>query len=172
LAYLIISLNEKFDELTLITYEGFSIIPNILVSLVQNNLPWKNKLKNFIDFYKADLPNIEGLDAELDQILSAELEKRINENRERLSGPIIKCIVYCGKTNQALGGHRDDSTQDSKHRGNFKDLIEFRIESGDVKLKEHLETDQKNLTYLSKTTQNQSSATFMFICDTIFTNGR
>ena len=43
-----------------------SIIPNILVNLVQNNLPWKNKLKNFIDFYKADLPNIEGLDGELD----------------------------------------------------------------------------------------------------------
>jgi hypothetical protein len=50
----------------LITYEGLSIIPNILVNLVQNNLPWKNKLKNFIDFYKADLPNIEGLDGELD----------------------------------------------------------------------------------------------------------
>jgi hypothetical protein len=29
-------------------------------------LSWKNKLKNFIDFYKADLSNIEGLDAELD----------------------------------------------------------------------------------------------------------
>ena len=66
LAHLITSLNEKFDESTWITYEGFSIIPNILVNLVQNNLPWKNKLKNFIDFYKADLPNIEGLDAELD----------------------------------------------------------------------------------------------------------
>jgi hypothetical protein len=39
---------------------------HVFSSLVQNNLPWKNKLKNFIDFYKADLPNIEGLDAELD----------------------------------------------------------------------------------------------------------
>ena len=66
LAHLITSLNEKFDESTLITYEGFSIIPNILVNLVEKSLPWKSKLENFIDFYQADLPNIEGLDAELD----------------------------------------------------------------------------------------------------------
>jgi hypothetical protein len=72
------TVNEKFDKSTLITYEGLSIIPNILVNLVQNNLPWKNKLKNFIDFYNADLPNIEGLDAELDMWET----RRVKESRE------------------------------------------------------------------------------------------
>ena len=67
-------------------------------------------------------------------------------------------IALC-KTNQALRGHRDDLTQDSEQQGNFKDLIDFRIESGDIKLKEHLETASKNLTYLSKTTQNQLIST-------------
>jgi hypothetical protein len=55
----------------------------------------------------------------------------IRRIRKKLS-PIIKCIFYCGKTNQALKGHRDDSTQDSEQQGNFKELIEFRIESEDV----------------------------------------
>ena len=35
LAHLITSLNEKFDEWTLITYEGFSIIPIVLVEDVK-----------------------------------------------------------------------------------------------------------------------------------------
>ena len=41
LAHLITSLNEKFDQSTFISYEGFSIIPNILVSLVEKNCPGK-----------------------------------------------------------------------------------------------------------------------------------
>ena len=44
LAHLITSLNENFDESTLITYEGFSIIPNLLVEDVKNQVPWKDKL--------------------------------------------------------------------------------------------------------------------------------
>ena len=33
---------------------------------VKNQVPWKDKLKNFVDFYKSDLPNVEGLYSELD----------------------------------------------------------------------------------------------------------
>ena len=67
-------------------------------------------------------------------------------------------------------GHRDDSTQDGE-QGNFKELMDYRMASGDIKLKEHLETASKNLTYLSKTTQNQLiSATSKFIRDTILKN--
>ena len=61
LAQLITSLNGKFDKSTLITYEGFSIIPNVLVEDVKNQVPWKDKLKNFVDFYKSNLPNVKGL---------------------------------------------------------------------------------------------------------------
>ena len=41
---------------------------------------------------------------DIDQLLSAKLEKRVKENREKLS-TIVKCILLCGKTNQALRGH-------------------------------------------------------------------
>ena len=34
--------------------------------MVEKQLPWKDKLRKFVDFYKTDLPNIEGLDTELD----------------------------------------------------------------------------------------------------------
>ena len=110
-----------------------------------------------LQLFKASMQNKR---KDIDELLSAQVEKRIKENRERLS-PIVKCILHCGKTNQALRGHRDDSTQDREQQGNFKDLIEFRIESGDAKLKEHLETASKNQIYLS---------TSKFIRDTILTN--
>ena len=126
----------------------------------------KNSITDF-QLFKASMQNKR---RDTDELLSAQLEKRVKENREKLS-PIVKCILLCGKTNQALRGHRDDSTQSDEKQGNFKDLIEFRIDSGDVKLKEHIETADKNMTYLSKTTQNQLiSATSKFIRNAILTN--
>ena len=61
-------------------------------------------------------------------------------------------------------GHRDDSNHSEKQQGNFRTLVDFRVDAGDVKLKEHLETMKRNETYLSKTTQNQLiEATAKFI---------
>ena len=41
----------------------------------------------------------------------------------------------------ALRGHRDDSTTvDKKHQGNFRSLLDFRIDAGDKVLEEHLAT--------------------------------
>ena len=56
----------------------------------------------------------------------------------------------------ALRGHRDDATNlDKTHQENFKSLLDFQIDAGDVHLKEHLETCAKNASYISKTTQNE-----------------
>jgi len=41
------------------------------------------------------------------------------------------------------------------NEGNFRELIKFRIESGDLTLKSHLEDIEKRATYISKTTQNE-----------------
>ncbi|XP_065572736.1 52 kDa repressor of the inhibitor of the protein kinase-like [Artemia franciscana] len=41
------------------------------------------------------------------------------------------------------------------NEGNFQELLRYRAESGDSKLKEQLKTSVKNATYISKTTQNQ-----------------
>ena len=39
--------------------------------------------------------------------------------------------------------------------GNFIELLNFRVDAGDLILKEHLLSAQKNSTYISKTTQNE-----------------
>lgn len=79
--------------------------------------------------------------------------ERINKNREILKA-ILKCIEFCGRQGISLRGHRDDDTSTSLNKGNFKALIDFRAESGDTSLKEHLETCARNASYTSKNTQN------------------
>ncbi|CAF1227009.1 unnamed protein product [Rotaria sordida] len=87
-------------------------------------------------------------------------QNEILENRARLK-PIIETIVFCGKQNIALRGHRDDgntiiaSEASLANEGNFCALLLYRIQSGDEVLKKHLERCNKNATYISKTTQNQ-----------------
>lgn len=54
----------------------------------------------------------------------------------------------CGQQGIALLGHRDDSTS---NKGKFRDIVDFRIKSGDIVLKEYLEKQCA----LSKTSQNE-----------------
>ena len=55
----------------------------------------------------------------------------------------------------ALRGRRDDDPGNSSLQGNFQALLEFRIESGDQTLLQHLKTAPRNVTYISKTIQNE-----------------
>lgn len=41
------------------------------------------------------------------------------------------------------------------NEGNFREFIKFRIESGDLTFKSHLEDIEKRATYISKTTKNE-----------------
>ena len=71
---------------------------------------------------------------------------------------ILKTVLLCGKQNISFRGHRDDSkylSVDNQKCGNFQALLDFRIDAGDVVLKEHFETAPRNATYRSKTTQNE-----------------
>ena len=91
----------------------------------------------------------------IDNVISQHNKGVIEKNRKFLLS-ILKCVELCGRNGMALRGHRDDSTiPDKSHQGNFKNLLEFRIDDGDVCLKEHLETCSKNASYISKTTQNE-----------------
>ncbi|CAF3343594.1 unnamed protein product [Rotaria sp. Silwood2] len=87
-------------------------------------------------------------------------QNKIAENRARLK-PIIETILLCGKQNFPLRGHRDDGGLSTENEGlladegNFRALLQYRIESGDVELKQHIETCRKNATYISKTIQNE-----------------
>ena len=68
--------------------------------------------------------------------------RQIEENRLKLTS-IVKCVVFCGKQNIPLRGHRDDERwlgSSSHNPGNFQSLLDFRVESGDEVLKDHFWT--------------------------------
>lgn len=108
--------------------------------------------KNFLlSFHKPEI-NI------MNQVNSQRL-KQINENRERLR-PIVKTIIFCGHQKMSLHDHRDDGkllNYDSvvADEGNFRALLKFRIDSGDIAFQQHLESTKSNATYISKTIQNE-----------------
>lgn len=86
-------------------------------------------------------------------------EKQVRENRDRLT-PIVNSIIFLGQQNIPFRGHRDDgelevdSQQSVVNEGNFRELLKFRVASGDETLRRHLQTASANATYISKTTQN------------------
>ncbi|CAF4804292.1 unnamed protein product [Rotaria magnacalcarata] len=93
-------------------------------------------------------------------LMDKRAHNEIKENRARLR-PIIETIIFCGKQNIALRGHRDDGHKIeengvfSANDGNFRALLQYRIQSSDEELRQHLEKCNKNASYISKTIQNQ-----------------
>lgn len=73
--------------------------------------------------------------------------KTIEENKQILSA-IISCIIFCGIHDLPLRGKEGNE-------GVFFDLLNLRIDSGDEKLKSHLDKCQKNAVYTSPTIQNE-----------------
>ena len=71
--------------------------------------------------------------------------KKISENRRKISS-IVKTIIFFGRQNIALRGHRENITEAMSaggpmcNPGNFISLLRFRVESGDVYLGEHFRT--------------------------------
>ena len=62
--------------------------------------------------------------------ISGKNKEKFEENREILMS-IIKCLEFCGRQGLGLRGHRDDNITSSFSNGNFKELLEFRVNSGD-----------------------------------------
>jgi len=92
----------------------------------------------------------------IDSTICEENVRRVNKNREILKS-IIRCIQFCGKQGIALRGNRDNSVDNdpSLNHGNFRALLNFRVEAGDSVLKEHLLNCDKNASYISNTAQNE-----------------
>lgn len=113
------------------------------------------KCKDFLNAYKN--PSLDIIN-----IMQNNRKQQILDNRERLV-PIIKNIIFHGRKNFALRGHRDDgdlykiNESDSlvTNDGNFRALLRFRIESEDTILENHLKMSGKNATYISKTSANE-----------------
>ena len=104
------------------------------------------KLKAFVTTFSC--PSIR-----IDANIESSNSERISKNREILKS-IVKSVVFCGRQGISLRGHRDDDTITSLIKGNFKALLQFRCESGDLTLKDHLENCAKNASYTSKNPQN------------------
>ena len=94
------------------------------------------------------------IDQQIDQLM----QNRITQNREKIKS-VVKTVIFCGQNNIPLRGRRDDKPNDASLQGNFQALLQFRIYSGDTKLKEHLENAPRNATYRSKTIQNEIIST-------------
>ena len=76
--------------------------------------------------------------APVDQVVDSVRDARIKRHREKLI-PVVKTIIFCGKQNIPLRGHRDDAKYLSKSNinpSNFQALLDFRIDSGNKVLED------------------------------------
>ena len=84
------------------------------------------------------------------QPMHAEL---IQQNQLKLMFKFKCIIVLCGRPNIALRGHRNDNkileaSNNEVNCGNFKALLQFWMESGDVTLKDQFSKSAKNVILL------------------------
>ena len=96
----------------------------------------------------------QGKQQKVDISISTASQKQTQLSRVFLTS-IIKCLEFCGRQGIARRGHRDDSTSESPNQGNFKALIDLRIDAGDIALDQHLKTCAKYASYISKRSQNE-----------------
>lgn len=113
--------------------------------------------RNFITTYKDP-------DERIVNRIDAQKNAAIIENRERIK-PIIESVIFLGRQNIPFRGHRDDGRildvgdNPSKNDGNFRQLLRFRVNSGDEILRQHLKLASARATYISKSTQNEIIST-------------
>ena len=86
------------------------------------------------------------------------LANRMAANKIRLV-PIAKTILLCGRQTFALRGHdhsiKTIKAQLTSNSGNFKALLQFRVNAGEKDLELHMKTAPKNATCCSATIQNE-----------------
>lgn len=94
----------------------------------------------------------------IDQHINSRRAELVAENRLKLRS-IVATVILCGQQGMAFRGHFEDGPFEfddiSVNRGNFQALLRFRIDAGDMVLKKHLETADRNAVYTSKEIQNQ-----------------
>lgn len=103
------------------------------------------------------LENYNNPETDIRNKLSLERKNQAIQNRKCLI-PIIETIIIMGKQNIPLRGHRDSGVLQEEsviNEGNFRELLRFRIASGDTNLKEHLNNPNLKATYISSQTQNE-----------------
>ena len=92
------------------------------------------------------------------QMLSSH-QKQIQANRKIIES-LLKVVVFCGKQNIALRGHRCEDSDvlmegNDGNPGNFLALVKFRMEAGDVVLQKHISSAPANAMHISPQIQNE-----------------
>ena len=138
--------------------------PNNLITEPYRN--WKNAVADLKshatrDYHKRSMARLHAfqqtygnISHRIDFTITDTSNRQVDTNRSILKS-VVKCLLLCGHQGIALRGHRDDSTSERTNKGNFKALLDFRVDSGDVVLENHIKACNKNATYSSKTVQNQ-----------------
>ena len=96
----------------------------------------------------------------IENTLNSNRVQQIKDNRDRHK-PILKSILFCGRNGLALRGHRDNGDltldQPTYNDGNFRALLRFRADSGDMVVSEKIftRTAPKNARYLHYEIQNE-----------------
>ena len=96
----------------------------------------------------------------IDCILDSSHARQVQQNRSRL-GKLIKTIIFMGRQNIPFRAHREPNTDmsttspDFDLQGNFRALLDFRIDAGDAILEDHLRDASRNANYLSPQIQNE-----------------
>ncbi|KAF0702443.1 52 kDa repressor of the inhibitor of the protein kinase-like, partial [Aphis craccivora] len=124
-------------------------------------------LKNHVNlnFHKTAMLNADNVikihNKEQDNVyvqLNTKKKQDILKNRSSLK-PIIQTIRLCGRQQIALRGHTDsgriEMNEPTENDGNFRCLLRFRANNGDIVLKEHLEMSDLNAMYTSPQIQNE-----------------
>lgn len=96
------------------------------------------------------------------QILDSHYKNKITENRNKLK-PIVTSLLFCAIHNLPIRGDNDNTSV-------FNNLLEFRINAGDLVLKNHLEKSSKNSLYISHRIQNELIECASFTLRSVITN--
>ena len=94
----------------------------------------------------------------IEVMMNSQINEQIRINREKLV-PIVEAIILCGRQNISLRGYRDDEehcNSSSNNAGNLQAILTFmkKCDMNEVFNQHHL-TASRNVTYHSKTTQNE-----------------
>lgn len=79
-------------------------------------------------------------------MVNSSVRQKIESNKDKLKS-IISSIIFLGKHGLPFRGTSDDTAV-------FNNLLNFRVESADVKLENHLKKGNKNALYISHRIQN------------------
>ena len=151
----------KLSNIRKLFYEPVNYWPDAKASFTRHENKASGLHHETTAIFSVFLDKMSGRTQPIDVLIDTNLRKKISDNRKKLV-PIVDTIILCGRLGLPFRGHRDDSRYhpdvgeySEGGVGNFIELLNYRVRSGDVTLQSHLINCDKNAFYISKSTQNE-----------------